>query len=75
MLLGEDISEQVQATLPSPAPFADPSLGCPQHRRSEPAGSDAPHLLGVDQSAVQENLNVLNYCSQRHVQRNSELAH
>src|SRR5215218_7893217 len=72
---GEVLTKAVEATLPARAPCADPSLRGPQRRRLDAAGPYAPNLLGADEAAHLQHLNVLYHRRQRHRQRLGELAH
>jgi hypothetical protein len=71
--LGEEIAEAIEATLPSGAALGDPVFGGAQRVGSEAEGADAADLLGVDDAAGLEHLEVLDDSGEGHGQRRGEL--
>ena len=73
-MLGEVFAEPVEALFPAGAPLGDPLLGRPQRARLDAAGAHPSHLLGANQPACFEHVQVLDHRRQRHRERSSELA-
>lgn len=72
--LGEELAQAVEAALPLRPMLSDPPLRTLQPPRLEAAGADPTDLLGPDDTAVLEDLDVLHDGRERHREGGSELA-
>src|SRR5688572_30795565 len=64
-LFGEELAQPVQAALPQRPALVDPLLGEPEARRRDAAGAYPPDLLGADNPALLEDLEMLDHGRQR----------
>src|SRR5258708_29644903 len=74
VVLGEELAETVEAALPLGTPLCDPVLGPAHRRRPHPARPHPPDLLGVDEAALLQHLEMLHDGRQRDRQRRCQLA-
>jgi hypothetical protein len=73
-VFGENLAQAVESALPAGAAFGDPPFGESQAARIDAAGPHSTELLGPDDAALFEDLQVLNDCRQRHVERLRQVA-
>src|SRR5262249_31515731 len=74
-LPGEIVTEAVEAALPVGAALGDPAPPPAERARLDAARAHPPNLLGADEAARLQHLQVLHNRRQRHWQRSRELAH
>src|SRR5919201_6968644 len=67
--------EPVEAPLPTRTTLMDPALGRLERRDLDRAGPNPAGLLGADEAALLEQLQVLEHGRERHRQRPCEIAH
>jgi len=71
----EDVAQDVEPTLPDSSMLGNPVLDRAHRARFEPAGADPADLLGTNEPAALEHVEVLQHGRQRNPQRRRELAH
>jgi len=68
-VLGEVFAKPVEAPFPARSSLRDPVLGRPQRRRLDAEGPYPADLLGPDESARFQDLEVLQHARERHGER------
>src|SRR5438309_635289 len=71
-LLLQDVAELIQTALPNRAAFGDPISRDRESRGFDAAGANAPGLLGPDQAAVLQHLEMLHHRRERDLERLGE---
>jgi hypothetical protein len=68
-VVDENVTQAVESSLPEGAALGDPPFGESQAARIHAAGPDPADLLGLDDAALFQDLEVLNDCRQGQIER------